>query len=272
MDDETIGAGGYAIDAARRGAEVYLVFLTAGDCARFAAHLMYRTIDPTPSDYLALGHARIDEAREVMRILGVPRHRWFVLGYPDRGLQVMLARPTDTVRSLATGLMTVPYEEALSPGAEHTLPNLIADLRKVLEICRPTTVIAPVGFDRHPDHSATADILDRALEESTVTPNRLGYLVHSSILKPLFWQPDRAVVPPPELQSFAWTSYEVSAELQKIKLQMLHAYRSQRPYWIPLRNAFVRSNELFFAYAPMSVQVQHAALVACAPYSPQSSY
>jgi len=34
IDDESIGAGGYAIDAMANGADVYVVFLTAGDCNR----------------------------------------------------------------------------------------------------------------------------------------------------------------------------------------------------------------------------------------------
>ena len=47
IDDESIGAGGYAIDALANGADVYVVFLTAGDCNRFSARLMYKTFEPT---------------------------------------------------------------------------------------------------------------------------------------------------------------------------------------------------------------------------------
>jgi LmbE family N-acetylglucosaminyl deacetylase len=269
MDDETIGAGGYAIDALRRGAEVYVVFLTAGDRARLATRLMHRKVDPAPADYLSVGRARIEEAADAMAILGVPRERWFVLGYPDHGLRSLLARPTEVIRSTATGKTAVPYDEALSPGADYTLENLMADLRIVITRCNPTTVIAPVNFDVHPDHSATSDLLDMVLDETTT---RLGYLVHSNGIKPLLWQRDRAVVPPPETRSYAWASYGVSMDARHVKYEMLQAYRSQRPYSILLRNAFVRSNELFFAYAPMSVQVEHAPIDACAPYSQPSSY
>jgi len=264
MDDETIGAGGYAIDAIRRGTEVYVVFLTAGDRARLAARLIHRKFDPAPSDYVSVGHARIQEASDAMAILGVPSERWFVLGYPDHGLRSMLARPTEVIRSAATRLTSIPYEEALSPGADHTLQNMMADLQTVISICKPTTVIAPVSFDVHPDHNATSDLLDLVLDRTQGSPTRLGYLVHSNGIKPLRWQRDRAVVPPPQMRSYAWTSYDVSRDAQHLKYQMLQSYRSQRPYSILLRNAFVRTNELFFAYAPMSVQVEHAPLVACA--------
>src|SRR6058998_2755344 len=55
IDDESIGAGGYAIDAMANGADVYVVFLTAGDCNRFSARLVYKTLDPTASNYLGVG-------------------------------------------------------------------------------------------------------------------------------------------------------------------------------------------------------------------------
>ena len=73
IDDEAIGAGGYAIDALANGADVYVVFLTAGDCNRFSARLMYKTFGPTSSNYLGVGTARIVVARAAMNLLGIPR-------------------------------------------------------------------------------------------------------------------------------------------------------------------------------------------------------
>src|ERR1041385_5539569 len=83
IDDESIGAGGYAIDAMANGAEVYVVFLTAGDCNRFSARLMHKTLEPTASNYLSVGKARIDEASTAMKLLGISPERFFILGYPD---------------------------------------------------------------------------------------------------------------------------------------------------------------------------------------------
>jgi LmbE family N-acetylglucosaminyl deacetylase len=274
MDDETIGAGAYALDAIRAGADVFVAFLTAGDCARFSARLLHRRIDPTPADYLSVGRTRISEADEAMRILGVPRDHLFVLGYPDRGLRSMYEQPAHVVRSTSTRAEAVPYEKALSPGASYTLANLVRDIHRVLDLVSPTTVITPVPFDLHPDHSAAADIVDMAIDSSPHAPNRLGYLVHTSrFLKPLIWTPERALLPPAGMRSFTWATYGVSATAQAIKAAMLDAYKSQRPYTYLLRNAFVRSNELFFAYSPETVQVERAVTsFACAPYSPPSSF
>jgi hypothetical protein len=54
IDDESISSAGYAIDAMERGADVYVVFLTAGDCNRISARLLHKTFDPTASNYLSV--------------------------------------------------------------------------------------------------------------------------------------------------------------------------------------------------------------------------
>jgi LmbE family N-acetylglucosaminyl deacetylase len=253
IDDETIAAGGYAVDALSSGAEVYVVFLTAGDSARLSARILHRTFDPTATHFLSVGKTRIAEARHAMSLLGIREDHYFVLGYPDRGLRAMVERPDSVVRSKATDHEHVPYENALTPGAAYRLDSVLLDMQRVLDHARPTTVIMPVPFDDHPDHSAAAEMVELALEAANLTPQRLGYLVHANELKPLVWKPHRAVLPPSRLRSFTWANYPVSAEGRRIKHEMLNVYRSQRPYTLLLRNAFVRSNELFFAYSHATV-------------------
>jgi LmbE family N-acetylglucosaminyl deacetylase len=273
MDDEAIGAGAYALDAIRSGAEVFVAFLTAGDCARFSARLMARSIVPTRDDYMTVGRTRIGEAYRAMRILGVPQDHLFILGYPDRGLRTMFDEPSTIVRSSSTEQLSVPYEAAMSPGAPHTLSSVLGDVRRILDAVRPTTVITPVPFDLHPDHSAAAEIVDMAIDESAYAPNRLGYIVHTSrFMKSLVWMPEREILPPARMRSFTWASYSVSPSAQAVKAAMLDTYKSQRPYTYFLRNAFVRSNELFFAYSPETVRVARAVpSFACAPASSPSS-
>lgn len=273
MDDEAIGAGAYALDALRSGADVFVAFLTAGDCARFSARLMHGRLAPAPDDYLTVGRTRIAEAQRATRILGVPADHLFILGYPDRGLRSIFDDPSAVVRSTSTERDAVPYETAVSPGAKHTRANIVRDIRRIIELVQPTTVITPVWFDLHPDHNAAADLVDLAIDQSQLTPNRLGYVVHTSrFLKSLIWTPERALLPPPRMRSFTWTMYPVSANAQSVKAAMLDAYKSQRPYTYFLRNAFVRSNELFFAYTAETLRVARAVTsFACAPYSSPSS-
>jgi LmbE family N-acetylglucosaminyl deacetylase len=272
MDDEAIGAGAYALDAVRAGADVFVAFLTAGDCARFSARLLHRRVFLTPDDYLAVGRIRIAEAAEAMRVLGVPPDHLFVLGYPDRGLRAIVEQPKLVIRSASTRAEAVPYRTALTPGAPHTFEHVVRDVQRILDLVKPTTVITPVPFDMHPDHSAAAAIVDVAIDRLQLFPNRLGYLVHTSRFKPLVWMPERALLPPLHMRSFKWATYAVSDEAQAVKVAMLEAYRSQRPYTYFLRNAFLRSNELFFAYTTETLHVARAVTsFACAPYSPPSS-
>ncbi len=251
IDDESIGAGGYALDARANGAEVFVVFLTAGDCNRFSARLMNKTLDPKPTSYLNVGRTRIAEAKKAMELMGVSPDHYFFLGYPDRGLQSMLDDPDAVIRARGTQERSVPYDDAISPGAAYSFANLMTDMDHVLDIARPTTVIAPVSFDQHPDHVAAAEITDLALEELRAQPSRLGYLVHSGrVPRSLMRQPRRALLPPARMSSFSWVTYSLTDRVMQAKNDVLMTYKSQRPYVFLLRNAFVRRNELFFAYPP----------------------
>ncbi len=258
IDDEAISAGGYAVDAVANGAEVYVVYLTAGDCNRFSARLLHKTLEPTASNYLSVGKTRISEAKEAMKLFGIPPDHFFVLGYPDRGLRTMVDNPDAIVRSRGTHAHEVPYDDALSPGSQYKIENAISDLKQVIELARPTTVIAPVPFDSHPDHAATAEIVDLALDELQWRPIRLGYLVHSRRMKPLMNTPTRALLPPTRLKRFSWATYPLSDRVQQIKTDILMTYKSQRPYVFLLRNAFVRRNELFFVYPTAIVEATSA--------------
>ncbi len=249
IDDEAIGAGGYAIDALANGAEVYVVFLTAGDCNRFSVRLLHKTLEPTALNYLSVGKTRIAEAKEAMGLLGIPPDHFFVLGYPDRGLRAMIDNPDAVVRSRGTRAQVVPYDDALSPGSEYNIESILTDMKRVIALANPTTVIAPVPFDLHPDHAATAEIVDVALEELRQKPTRFGYLIHTRrIATALVNTPKRALLPPNKMKAFSWATYPLSKRVQQMKTNVLMTYKSQRPYVFLLRNAFVRKNELFFVY------------------------
>jgi LmbE family N-acetylglucosaminyl deacetylase len=249
IDDEAIGAGGFAIDAIENGAEVFVIFLTAGDCNRMTARLHNKKFEPSASDYLSVGKMRIAEAHEAMRLLGIPPDHYFVLGYPDRGLRSMLNTPEAIVRSTGTKAREVPYGDAMSPGAAYTLDNVLCDLRQVLTAVDPTIVIAPVPFDLHDDHASAAELTDLALASLEIRPKRLGYLVHMGrMATKLVNTPTRALVPPTRMKAFNWATYPLSRLVQERKTNVLMTYKSQKPYVFLLRNAFVRSNELFFVY------------------------
>ena len=248
IDDETIGAAGYAFDALANGAEVYVVFLTAGDCNRFSARILNKTLEPTAANYLSVGRTRIAEAHHAMKMLGLADDHYFVLGYPDRGLKPILDNRKATISSRGTKENAVPYHDAMSPGSAYRFDSVMTDLERVIAIAQPTTVIAPVGFDEHPDHAAAAMFTELALDDMHLDPHRLGYLVHAGhIATKLVRMPERPLAPPARMRSYRWATYPLTPAVQKQKDELLQTYKSQRPYISLLRNAFIRSNELFLS-------------------------
>ena len=54
--------------------------------------------------------------------------------------------------------------------------------------------------------------------------------------------------------TLTWATYPLTSGVRRTKDAVLQTYKSQRPYVFLLRNAFVRSNELFFLYEqPMPI-------------------
>ena len=245
IDDEAIGAAGYAADAIANGADVYVAFLTAGDCNRFSARVVNKTLEPTASSYLNMGRARIAEAKAAMKLLGVKNDHYFILGYPDQGLRAILDHRHDVIRSKGTQKRAVPYDEALTPGSPYDFSNMMKDVEQVVEKAKPTIVIAPVPFDHHPDHAAAAQITDLVLDDLDLHPHRLSYLVHSGRIPTLVRTPERALNPPSRMRELTWVTYPLTISVQKQKDAILQTYKSQRPYTSILRNKFVRTNELF---------------------------
>ena len=253
VDDEAIAAAGYARAVVARGGEVFVVYLTAGDCNRFAAALIGRASSSTGRPLLREGRARIAEAVRAMAALGVPAGHLFVLGYPDRGLARLLARPDARISSPCTRQTEVPYTQAVSPGAPYRLASLERDLLRVVREAAPTTIVAPVAFDRHSDHAAAAVLVDRLMRELPEPPRRLGYLVHhAGYPSPLSYSPRRQLLPPARRAGNAgmagtWRLFPLDPATEALKKRVLHKYRSQirDPYLWLLLDAFVRKNELF---------------------------
>jgi len=254
IDDEAIAAAGYVSAARAVGAEVSIVYLTAGDCNHTSARMMGHTLRPKPAVFLQLGKQRYGEALVATERMGVPRSNVFLLGYPDGGLRAMLDDPDKVVRSRGTARTEVPYAEAVKPGSAYRLDNLVRDLDGVLKATRPTVILLPVTFDAHSDHSATGEITLRVLAASGasgasgISPRLLGYLVHARRF-PVPFRPaaSRPLDPPLAFARKAWTVFPLTPEQERQKKFVLQAYRSQRedPYLYLLTGAFVRRNELF---------------------------
>ncbi len=237
VDDEGLAAGGYASDAVAAGAEVYIVYLTAGDHSRTALAANRLTFFAT-SRLNHKGEMRMREGLHAVDRLGIAHGQVFLLGYPDRGLRRMLLRPDRVIRSASTGRRAVPYADAVSPGAPYRLSSLVFDLEQVMLDVEPDIVIAPSTLDRHPDHRAAAQLVDRTLAALDLHPDRLSYVIHSGA---------RSFVSANSSGCSGCVIYPLGTVAQEKKKEMLAEYRSQHrsPYLHVLFGRARASYEVF---------------------------
>jgi LmbE family N-acetylglucosaminyl deacetylase len=247
-DDETLCCAGYLQRAVAAGAAVAVVWVTAGDSFEIDAMIAERTLRPKGRGLEKLGARRIAEAQAAADLLGVPRGNQFILGYPDRGLAMLLADEGNSVhRSAYTGASAVPYAQALSHGAAFTGGNLRRDLASVIRKFAPTVVLVAAPQDLHADHRASG-ALARELLPATAPRAQLYYwIVHAGLKWPwphgLYRQ--RPLRPPARAALLAWERLPLDDAAQLRKLQALRQHRSQREVMGWFMNSFVRSNELF---------------------------
>ena len=247
-DDEALACGGAVLAAVEAGASVWMAWLTCGDGFWIDATVLAGHLRPHWRDLLRLGARRIDEARSAASALGVAEDHLFFLGYPDRGLLATLGTSdgAEPFRSLYTGQDCVPYPEAVSPSAEHTAANLEADLRAVLERSRPTIVFAPSSHDAHPDHRATAELVDRLLAPK-LGVRRYEWIIHGGIEWPLpkGLHPSLPLAPPPRGRGLPWERFEIRPDQVQAKLRAIGCHHSQVLLMARYLGSFARSNELF---------------------------
>jgi LmbE family N-acetylglucosaminyl deacetylase len=241
IDDEAIAAGAYAADAVAGGAEVFIVYLTAGDHSRTALTLNRLTFFAS-APLTRKGKTRLAEAAEAASRLGIPPAHVFLLGYPDRGLTKMVNHPERTIRSASTGKRQVPYQQAISPGAPYRLANMVSDLDHVLMIVSPDVIVTPVAHDRHPDHRIAAALVDSALATYEPSVVRLGYIIHTWKMPGLRRSSDGIPVTRGE-----WVAYALTDDARDRKRDLLRAYRTQRrsPYLNLLFSRSISRYEFF---------------------------
>lgn len=266
-DDEVIGAGGLIAAARRNGAAVGVVVVTSGDSNRLSAAVMSRTVRPGAAQLMEEGRLRQEETREALRRLGVDGREVFFLGFPDRALAQVVNSPR-AVTSRFTRLDRAEYPDVVAPGTPYTGPALTALLAQIVAQVRPTVLVTHAPFDRHPDHRAVAELVDRVRGEIPV----YAFLVHApGFPRPLRLATRAPLAPPSNLarpDSWSWTRFDLSPEIEQAKLSAVNAYRSQlaSPYLRLLLHSFVRTNEIFAVRrAPDASPTPHAPPAATGP-------
>lgn len=253
-DDETIATGGLIHRLRAANVPVYVVFLTYGDGWDWAVRLANGGRAPTDADYVALGRRRHDEALHAAAALSLPLDNISFLGFPDDGLQSLWDEhwKGTPVPSAHTRAQTVPYSDALVPGAPYTGEALVQSLGRVLRSVRPTHVFVPHPIDLNPDHAMAPRFLAatlRSLRGQNVLPRKVRvfhYLVHhenwpaSDPLPSEMKAPSRRQVP-----ATRWFAVPLSDADQAAKAKAVDAYPSQLAASPELLRNFLRTTEQF---------------------------
>lgn len=246
-DDETLCCGGIIQQAQAAGATVYVAWMTAGDGFEFDAALTERTLHPGAKNMRELGDTRVQEARQAVRLLGVPATRTFMLGYPDGGLfQLFTTNYLQPYTAPRTQARAVYVQGALAPGHAFTGRNLEADIGTVLSRVNADVVLAPAPQDFHPDHHTLTYLALRLMAARGQGERLRFWVVHGGLEWPIpkGLHQDLALTLPPRAAHLPWERVDLSAQEEQVKLQAINAYRTQTEIMGRFLRAFVRKNEL----------------------------
>jgi len=255
-DDESIACSGLIQHALEAGAQVRVLWMTAGDHNIVGPPLFWRTAPVTPAQFRDIGHKRMQEAMAAAHVLGLSSNDLMFLGYPDGGLSdifinVWTSKP---YRSGVTNAASVPYAESAVAGQPQTAMNLLTDLEQVMTSFRPTIVAYPNLIDDHPDHQATELFVTAALADLHLSPQRLEYVVHvQGWPRPLRYAPFVDAYAPPAARVLGLRQEVVHLTPQEvgIKTSAIKAHASELLPFATLV-AFARRTEVFLAPADLT--------------------
>ena len=267
-DDEVLGCAGVIQKALAMHVPVRVVFFTYGDNNEWSFLLFRKHPVVWPSGVRQMGLVRHDEALEAGRRLGVSPRQEIFLGYPDFGtLNIWMTHWGSRVpyRSMLTRVTSVPYDNALRPGAPYKGEEILRDLTMLLRVFHPTKIYVSHPSDYMPDHVALYLFLRVALWdlEREMRPEVYPYLVHhGSWPQPKGFHPEKPLEPPASLaQVIDWEYSPLAPEEITRKRQALRAHRTQYAYSKQYLLSFARSNELFGDFADVVIsQADHASV------------
>lgn len=180
QDDEVLMAGGLIYRLLRQNKCVSVCIATNGDCGC--------------ADF-SKGQARLRESLRGLAVLGLDAKNVYFLGYADTGMAasesflMRLYRSDDGQKKYASDASGFTYGlpekadfhfQVFNEHGAYCKATLREDLRALLALVRPDTVLTTHKADRHGDHEALFYFVEEALrEDSFARPRLLAALVHS---------------------------------------------------------------------------------------------
>jgi LmbE family N-acetylglucosaminyl deacetylase len=153
-DDESVACGVVLQRAVRAGAAIGVIYITDGENNPWPQRVIESKWRLNAADRTRWGRIRRGEALTALGRLGVEPAAARFIGLPDQKLTALLARDARFV---------------------------LKRLASMINQWGPTHLIFPSHFDRHPDHSAVAVMIQLILPElvsNGITPSAWTYAVH----------------------------------------------------------------------------------------------
>jgi LmbE family N-acetylglucosaminyl deacetylase len=251
-DDCVLGGGGVMREAVELGIPVHIAYLTFGDFNEWSFLIYRKRPVLRPSQVLAMGQVRHEEALAAASVLGIPPQHVHFLGYPDHGTLEIWHRHWGAQpprRGALTRVDAVPYDNALRPGAPYKGEEILRDLTALLRELQPTKILVSHPADQHPDHRAYYLFLRVALWrlQDEMTPEVYPFLIHHPHWPhPTAYDPEGALTPPPGLdEAITWLSHPLPLHRIWLKLEALVRHATQYESSNNYLRRFIRSNELF---------------------------
>ena len=259
-DDESLCCGGLIFEARQAGANVSVVWITLGDGFRWSAMVDEHRLRPRADGFRELAMRREAEARAAAQILHLEPQSLYFLGYPDRGVLSLLLDhyyPNTPWRSKFTGASEVTYADAVDPGAKYDGEDLERDFLRVLDMVKPTLVLAPSPQDTHPDHRGAGILAWRAMNSRNQADLIRFWIVHGGRgwPAPHGLRPQLPQVIAPRGLGMKWEQFALAPATRAVKLQAIGAHKTQTAVMKRVMESYVRANELFSrtAIPPRSV-------------------
>jgi len=144
---------------------VEAVILTGGDvgvCER------YYDKPCGPNEAHEFGKVRMEEAREALEHMGLPRDKVVILGLPDGGsgeIWFHHQKSSDPFLSIYLACDHSPYENVYKPNLPFARDAVLETLKKLILNFRPAMIALPHPDERHVDHRTTNWFAIKACQE-----------------------------------------------------------------------------------------------------------
>lgn len=164
QDDDTAHPG-IIRAAVENHIPIHFVYFTSGDsggCERYYMH----TCDASRA--MDFGEVRMDESRNSLGHLGVPRENLYFLGLPDGGMeQIWFHHPSSDRPYLSVLLASehAPYDDVSVPNIPYSRDAAIAAAKQFIARFKPDMIITGHPDERHVDHRTNNWVVVSAMQE-----------------------------------------------------------------------------------------------------------